>query len=177
MLRRTKSILYATPVLFGILAEPAVSSDKRVQPDRVAYTSWQPTSNWDIYLFAQPGQPPRRLTDYPGLDYDPVVSPDGRWLVFCSERRGNPDLYVLDLQRGGDPRLLIESDFLEDQAAFSPDGESIVFVSTFSGNADIYRLPFRPDRTLSMRQAENLTFFTLPSTARGPATSNQEYGS
>jgi Tol biopolymer transport system component len=157
MLRRTKSILYATPVLFGILAEPAVSSDKRVQPDRVAYTSWQPTSNWDIYLFAQPGQPPRRLTDYPGLDYDPVVSPDGRWLVFCSERRGNPDLYVLDLQRGGDPRLLIDSDFLEDQAAFSPDGKSIVFVSTFSGNADIYRLPFRPDRTLSMKLAENLT--------------------
>ena len=67
------------------------------------------------------------------------------------------DLYVLDLQRGGDPRLLIESDFLEDQAAFSPDGKSIFFVSTFSGNADIYLLPFRPDRTLSMKQAENLT--------------------
>src|ERR1700731_725750 len=157
MLRRTKSILYSTPALFGILTQLAVSSDKRVQPDRVAYTRFQPASNWDIYLFTQPGQPPRRLTDDPGLDYDPVVSPDGRWLVFCSERRGNPDLYVLDLQNGGVPRLLIDSDFLEDQAAFSPDGKSIVFVSTFSGNADIYRLPFRPDRTLSMKQAENLT--------------------
>jgi Tol biopolymer transport system component len=153
MLPRTRFILYAT--LFGILTELAVSSDKG-QPDRVAYTSWQPTSNWDIYLFTQPGQTPRRLTNYPGLDYDPVISPDGRWLVFCSERRGNPDLYALDL-RGGEPRLLIESDFLEDQAAFSPDGKFIVFVSTFSGNADIYRLPFRPDRTLSMKQAESLT--------------------
>ena len=156
MLRRTKFILYATPALFGILTELAVSLDQSTQPDRVAYTSFQP-SNWDIYLFAQPGQTPRRLTDYPGLDYDPVVSPDGRWLVFCSERRGNPDLYVLDLQNGGTPRLLIDSDFLEDQAAFSPDGKSIVFVSTFSGNADIFRLPFRPDKTLSMKQAENLT--------------------
>ncbi len=157
MLRRTKFILYATPAFFGILTQLAVSSDKRVQLDRVAYTTFQPASNWDIYLFTQPGQPPRRLTDYPGLDYDPVVSPDGRWLVFCSERRGNPDLYVLDLQRGGDPRLLIDSDFLEDQAAFSPDGKFIYFVSTFSGNAEIYRLPFRPDKTLSMKQAVNLT--------------------
>jgi len=153
---RTKFILYSTPALFGILTQLAVSSDRRSQPDRVAYTSFQP-SNLDIYLFTQPGQAPRRLTDYPGLDYDPVVSPDGRWLVFCSERRGNPDLYVLDLQRGGDPRLLIDSDFLEDQAAFSPNGNFIFFVSTFSGNADIYRLSFRPDRTLSMKQADNLT--------------------
>jgi len=157
MIRRIKVTLYVTLVLLGILTQFAVSSDERTLPDRVAYTTFQPASNWDVYLFTQPGQAPRRLTDHPGLDYDPVVSPDGRWLVFCSERRGNPDLYVLDLQRGGDPRLLIDSDFLEDQAAFSPDGKSIVFVSTFSGNADIYRLPFRPDRTLSMKQAENLT--------------------
>jgi Tol biopolymer transport system component len=155
MPRRTKFILF-TPVLFGILTL-AVGSDERAQPDRVAYTSFQPASNWDIYLFTQSGPVPRRLTEYPGLDYDPVVSPDGRWLVFCSERRGNPDLYALDLQCGGDPRLLIDSDFLEDQATFSPDGRSIVFVSTFSGNADIYRLPFRPDKTLSMKQGENLT--------------------
>jgi Tol biopolymer transport system component len=158
MIRRgAKLVLYSAPALFGILTGFAASSDHRIQPDRVAYTSFQPASNWDIYLFTQRVQAPRRLTDYPGLDYDPVVSPDGRWLVFCSERRGNPDLYVLDLQRGGDPRLLIDSDFLEDQAAFSPDGKFIVFVSTFSGNADIYRLPFRPDKTLSMKQAENLT--------------------
>jgi hypothetical protein len=50
----------------------------------------------------------------------------------------------------------IDSDFLEDQA-FSPDGKFIFFVSTFSGNADIYRLPFRPGRTSSMKEAENLT--------------------
>jgi hypothetical protein len=51
----------------------------------------------------------------------------------------------------------LEPRLLEDQAAFSPDGKFIVFVGTFSGNADIYRLPFRPDRTQSMKQAKNLT--------------------
>ena len=155
MRRPTKFILCATPALLGILTGLAVSAQS-TQPDRLAYTSFQP-ANWDVFLFTQAGQTPRRLTDDPGLDYDPVVSPDGRWLIFCSERRGNPDLYVLDLQRGGDPRLLIDSDVLEDQAAFSPDGKFIFFVSTLSGNADIWRLPFRPDRTVSMKQAENLT--------------------
>ncbi len=135
------------------LAEKASTNTK---PDRVTYTSLRP-GNWDIYLFKQPGEPPQRLTTDPGLDYDPVVSPDGRWLVFCSERRGNPDLYALDLKRGGEPHLLIDSDAMEDQAAFSPDGKSLAFVSTFSDNADICLLPFRPDKTVSMTEAENLT--------------------
>jgi Tol biopolymer transport system component len=120
------------------------------------YASFQP-SNWDIYLFNGPGKVRKRLTDSAGLNYDPVVSPDGRWLVFTSERRGNPDLYVLDLQRDGEPHLLIDSERMEDQATFSPDGKFIYFVSTYSGNADIYRMPFAPERTVSMKDAENLT--------------------
>ena len=50
------------------------------------------------------GAAPRRLTDHPGLDYDAAFSPDGRWVVFTSERRGNPDLYALELEGGGEPR-------------------------------------------------------------------------
>ena len=46
---------------------------------------------------------------------------------------------------------------MEDQAAFSPDGKLIYFVSPYSGNAEIYRLPFHPDRTLLMKDAEILT--------------------
>jgi Tol biopolymer transport system component len=158
MVGRTKFLPYFTSALLVMLGWRAVSElGQQPHPDRVAYISFQKASNWDVYLFTKRGEKLRRLTNYPGLDYDPVVSPDGRWLVFTSERRGDPDLYVLDLQHGGDPRLLIGSDFMKDQAAFSPDEKSIVFVSDFSGTADIYQLPFRPDRTLSMKDAENLT--------------------
>jgi Tol biopolymer transport system component len=136
--------------------QSAVKASTTTNVDRVAFTSFRP-GNWNIYLFKQPGQTAQRLTMGPGLDYDPVVSPDGRWLVFCSERRGSPDLYVLDLKRGGEPHLLIDADSMEDQATFSPDGKSIAFVSTYSGNAEIYLLPFRPNKTLSMTEAENLT--------------------
>ena len=55
----------------------------------ISYSSLRP-SNWDIYHFTSRGAAPRRLTDHPGLDYDAVFSPDGKWVVFTSERRGNP---------------------------------------------------------------------------------------
>jgi Tol biopolymer transport system component len=125
-------------------------------PDRVAYSTFAP-GNWDLYLFERPNEPPRRLTDDPAPDYNAAVSPDGRWLLFTSERRGNPDLYVLELARGGEPRLLIDSDALEDQAAFAPDGASIAFVGTASGNADVYTLSFRPSETVAIGAARNVT--------------------
>src|ERR1700679_3214042 len=98
MRSRTSLLLFATLLFLCVLTGLAADSALRTQPDRIVYMSFQP-SNLDIYLFPQQGKVPKRLTDYPGLEYDPVVSPDGRWLVFTSERRGNPDLYALDLER------------------------------------------------------------------------------
>jgi Tol biopolymer transport system component len=124
--------------------------------ERIVYSSLRP-GNWDIYYFVSGGAAPRRLTDHPGLDYDAVFSPDGRWVVFTSERRGNPDLYALELDGGVEPRLLLESPAMEDQAAFSPDGRNIAFVSTASGNADIYVMSFMPQMTHNLADAANIT--------------------
>lgn len=124
--------------------------------ETVVYSSIQP-ANWDLYLFDQPGSPARRLTSDPGLDYNPVFSPDGRWIVFTSNRNGNPDLYALDLQHPGAPRQLTKSPAMEDAAAFSPDGRSLVFVSTQSGNPDIFVMPFVPEEQGAVDEAINLT--------------------
>ena len=75
----------------GPILQKAANGSSRA--DRVTFTSFRP-GNWDIYLFTQQDRSARRLTTNPNFDYDARVSPDGRWLVFCSERRGNPDLYV-----------------------------------------------------------------------------------
>jgi dipeptidyl aminopeptidase/acylaminoacyl peptidase len=87
----------------------------------------------------------------------PRSRPTDGWVVFTSERRGNPDLYALEIERGGEPRLLIDSLAMEDQVAFAPDGRSIAFVGTASGNADVYVLPFSPDTTQTLVAATNVT--------------------
>ena len=125
-------------------------------PERIVYSSLRP-SNWDIYLFESSGAAPERLTNHPGLDYDATFSPDGRWLVFTSERRGNPDLYAIDLEAPTEPRLLIDSAAMEDQAELSPDGETLIFAGTASGDTEIYSLPFDPSQTQTLDAAVNLT--------------------
>ncbi|MEY4007978.1 MAG: WD40-like Beta Propeller Repeat, partial [Gemmatimonadota bacterium] len=39
----------------------------------------------------------RRLTWGPYDDREPVVSPDGRFVAFSSDRSGNTDLWTLEL--------------------------------------------------------------------------------
>ena len=136
----------------------SVRAAQEAEPPRetIVYSSIQP-ANWDLYLFESPGGHPRRLTTDPGLDYNPAVSPDGRWVVFTSERSGSPDLYVLDLEGDGAPRPLVASPALEDAADISPDGRQLLFVSTRSGNADVFVLPFRPDDPHGAGEPKNLT--------------------
>ena len=145
-----------TPIAEQPSAPAPASAAAAAATERIVYSSLRP-GNWDIYYFASTGAVPRRLTDHPGLDYDAAFSPDGRWVVFTSERRGNPDLYALELEGGGEPQLLIDSLAMEDQAAFAPDGRSIAFMSTASGNADIYVLPFMPERPQDLAAAANVT--------------------
>ncbi len=144
------------PVADGLGSASAGSAALPGATERIVYSSLRP-GNWDIFYFAAAGAAPRRLTDHPGLDYDAALSPDGRWVVFTSERRGNPDLYAVELGGSTEPRLLIDSAAMEDQVAFSPDGRSIAFVSTASGNADIYVLPFVPQTTGNLAAATNVT--------------------
>ncbi len=138
------------------LALIAGGSTASTLAETIVYSSLRP-SNWDIYLFEKPGGPARRLTSDPAMDYNPVFSPDGRWVVFCSERRGSPDLYALDLKREAPPRLLTESPAMEDAPAFSPDGRRLAFVSTRDNNAEIYSMVFDPERPGSLVKAVNLT--------------------
>jgi TolB protein len=145
-----------TPVREPPAGSGAATPTAPAATERIVYSSLRP-GNWDIFYFSGAGAAPRRLTDHPGLDYDAALSPDGRWAVFTSERRGNPDLYALEIGGSGEPRLLVDSPAMEDQVAFSPDGGSIAFVSTASGNADIYVLPFAPQTSQALTAATNVT--------------------
>jgi len=135
-------------------ANAAAPDDSLVEA--VVYTTLRPP-NWDIYLFEQRGGKPRRLTNHPSLDYNAVFSPDGRWVVFTSERAGNADLYAMDITNANRLIGLTSHPAMDDAACFSPDGKQLAFVSTRDGNADIFVMPFAPQDRTAEQSARNLT--------------------
>lgn len=90
---------------------------------------WYPGSNWNTR--APAGLPAEfvRLTDSPGEENFPGLSPDGKQFIYASAAQGNWDIY---LQRtGGSTAINLTRDCRDDdtQPALSHDGSRIVFRS------------------------------------------------
>jgi Tol biopolymer transport system component len=124
--------------------------------ERLIYTTLRP-ANKELYPFEPGAAAPKPITNDPALDYDATFSPDGRWIVFCSERAGNPNLYAQDLTRSHPPRQLTRGSFMSASPAFTPDGKTLLFVSDREGNADIFSMPFDPAHIAAADDARNLT--------------------
>ncbi|MGB2693898.1 MAG: DUF5050 domain-containing protein [Dehalococcoidia bacterium] len=98
----------------------------------------------DIYVMRDDGSEVQQLTDAPGRDYEPDSSPDGRTLVFVSDRSGdgNTQLYLMDVDGSNVRRLTFSGDadttVVDDYPHWSPDGSRIVFqrTTTAEGLAD-----------------------------------------
>jgi Tol biopolymer transport system component len=129
----------------------------QTENERVFFSSYRP-QGWDIYISDSPTGEMEQLNSNDALEYNPVISPDGKWIVFTSERFGNPKIFIKSLEEKGEPRLLIDHESsMQDQVTISPDNNWIVFTSTHEGQSDIYKLPFEPNDTLNVIDAINLT--------------------
>jgi len=73
-----------------------------------------------------------RLTFGPGLQTDVTWSPDGRFIAYASDRKGNFDIWVQPAA-GGDPVQVTRSPAQDTQPDWSPDGSDLVFRSERDG--------------------------------------------
>ena len=62
-------------------------------------------------------------------EYSPSLTPDGKWIVFTSERAGQADLYRVQPDGSALEQLTNDPAF-DDQGSLSPDGKSLAFIST-----------------------------------------------
>ena len=81
-----------------------------------------------------------RLTDNPADDWPAAWSPNGRWLVFASERDDDWNLFIIPAL-GGPAVRLTNAPGAERDPIWSPDGQTIAFAYNDSGNWDVYTLP------------------------------------
>lgn len=85
----------------------------------------------EIYVIDVNGNLPQQFTDDNGSSFQPAWTPDGRQIVFVSNRSGDNDLYVMD-NNGSNERLLTFDDLSGDDQMpmVSADSQFAVFKST-----------------------------------------------
>jgi len=74
-----------------------------------------------------------QLTEASGLETQPTLSPDGNYLAYASDARGNWDIYLLRLGGQNAINLTERSTENDYQPSFSPDGQKIAFRSMRDG--------------------------------------------
>jgi dipeptidyl aminopeptidase/acylaminoacyl peptidase len=111
-------------------------SDPQLSPDgkTVAYVVGtvdldKNSSSSAIWLASTEKGEPRQFTSTPKKDKHPRWSPDGKKLLFESNRGGDDQLWVIDVAGGGEARQLTTLSTGASDALWSPDGKWIAFVS------------------------------------------------
>ncbi len=108
---------------------------------------------------------PQPITADLNNELDPSISPDGKWLLYASNRNGNYDIWVRKIY-GGIPVALTTHPADDYSPAWSPNGKKICFISTRDDpHGDMYVL------TLSGRKADPQTLH-IKSVFHDPAPQN-----
>jgi len=117
--------------------------------------------NSEVFRIRSGGEgSPQRLTRNWAIDVSPSWSPDGRQLVFVSDRAGRPDLYILQIEDDKIRRLTFEGSYNTDPE-WSPRGDEIAYVSRVGGNFHVFRI--RPDGTDRRQLTEGFGDHQTPS--------------
>jgi Tol biopolymer transport system component len=134
----------------GLAYTPAWSPDGR----RIAYSRWKRGGFRDIHVFDVAAGTDRALWVDRAMDLDPRFSPDGRYLLFSSDRTGIYNVFALDLQT---QRLYQVTNVLGGafQPAVAPDGSSLVFTGFTSQGFDLFSAPYQPATWLEAQPYAN----------------------
>jgi TolB protein len=117
-----KHFIYASTYKGGDACPPT--------PDRAKYGNkyiWPLYDSYDIYMAeVATGKIVKQLTTAKGYDAEATLSRDGKKMIYCSDKDGDLDLYVMDLATGKETRVTNTLGY-DGGAWFSPDGKKIVW--------------------------------------------------
>ena len=82
----------------------------------------------DLWKVSRDGGAAQRLTSGPGVETNPVFSPDGSLITFTGEYDGNVDVFVVPAE-GGEPRRLTWHPSPDIALGWTPEGKEVLFTS------------------------------------------------
>jgi TolB protein len=120
-LKDGKHIIYASTHLGADTCPPV--------PDRKKYGNkyiWPLYDSYDIFMADLDGKIVKQLTHSKGYDAEATISPDGKKMLYTSDKDGDIDLYMMDLQTGKEKRITNTLGY-DGGSWFSPDGKKIIW--------------------------------------------------
>lgn len=105
------------------------SKDCPPVPDRSKYGNkyiWPLYPSYDIFLADTNGVIVKQLTNAKGYDAEATISPDGKKMIYTSDKDGDLELYIMDLKTGKEKRITHDLGY-DGGAWFSPDGKKIIW--------------------------------------------------
>jgi Tol biopolymer transport system component len=131
----------------------------KFSPDgtQIAYTAWD--GDWEIYTQNIDGTNLRKITNNSASDRFPDWSPDGRQLVFHSNRNGIYNLFLYNIESTETTQITFEPAGAY-TGNWSPDGTLILFTSDRDGDSDIYYINIETLEIINVHDTD--TYVAVP---------------
>ncbi|HXX45320.1 MAG TPA: PDZ domain-containing protein [Candidatus Acidoferrales bacterium] len=121
-------------VTFALLVFWAISSSAQdpkpllMQSPSMSKTQIAFAYGGEIWTVDRNGGDAKRLVTGPGIESEPIFSPDGSMVAYTGDYDGNEDVYVVPAT-GGEPRRLTNHPGSDVAIGWTPDGRNILFRS------------------------------------------------
>jgi hypothetical protein len=145
-------------------AYPRTSPDGRL----VAASRWEPGAYYDLVILDERGDTLSAVTRDRAVDLAPAWSPDGRWLLWSSDRTGIPNIFAVDVAPDGRPgtvRQVTNAVTGFSNPEVSPDGRWLYLSAYHADGWHLERIPFDPSSWFEPAPADS-QFLTGGSRAR-----------
>ncbi len=94
----------------------------------------------DLWIINADGSGQRQITKDAAFDYEPTVTPNGKYIVWTSDRSGLPHIWRMNID-GSDARALTVGDTFDDgNPSITPDSRWVIYNSWRTGKWAVWRV-------------------------------------